>query len=1020
MFPSLNMRATHCPVGPLGGSSIHGSRRRWRGLVSAFQTRWTRISLGWIAFSALPAAGVAAPLPSPASTNPPAATITANARLTASLLPNGGAESTTGWTFVNSAALAVNGSPYVVDNPAAPQGTTVLRIQNLGNATLAVNIPAAGSYRLRMLVAQRKQGTTNNAQVLEVTIGGNIQVDQFQPASSNYTEQVTRTFTAAAGATTIKFSGLNLNGGDNTALVDRIQLEQVREWGDATSWTPARVPLATDNVSIPVGRTIAMKGTCAAATVNVAGQLLSTTANATLSSRWVLVRGLGAVFEVGRKDSPYRQKFVLTLTGNLGATENILDAGTKFLMAEMEGLIYLHGDNSPLRRSWTQLGATALAGDTVLTLKENVNWKAGDEIVIAASAMWTGVEKRTLASDAVGNQVTLTDPLTYRHLGVTQTRSRSTPAKTWTLDQRAEVGLLTRNIRIEGDAASETNGFGGHIMVMWCAACGSSGEAYIDGVELYRMGQKQRLGRYPMHWHMLGAEGIDQYFNNSSVHHSFNRAVTIHGTWSTLVDNNVMYDHIGHGLFLENGSEIDNVVSNNLVLSTLAPAAGEEVTPSDNEFSQIQNASPSSYWITNPRNTFINNVAAGTDGTGFWFIFPTTPLAPSGTDSRFSSMEPYKMRLTEFRGNRAHSCRNGFDVNDRLTQAHGIDDNGPWDIPASNPAIIQDFSAYSMRNSALYAGVGNASANVIYDNAVLADSRDHVFFATFHIVRNSLLLADSGNGLQYFPNFPDMRSAFRTYDGAGQLEDCHLVGFDQPNTTVIGTFGGSTKHVNNRFRGVTFAGAPRIELPDANANSAENQFTRWASVILDETGSLTGLGLPNYSVVSNHVLLRTPGDGTKPSWVNAFYTPARFNLLQLAYNLTDVTKPAVTVVRKRAGQADVTWFNNHTDRAIHQTPVIVNDGYTYEIDYAGQLPSTKRIQVIHEDAAVGDDFIVRIKAVGLQPGFTASANLGTMKTSLANLTASTTTGYYRNPTTGDVSIKFVATATTASALLTWN
>jgi cell surface hyaluronidase len=972
---------------------------------------------------------MAAVLPSPASTNPPAATITANALVPATLLPNGGAESGNGWTFTGNAATAVNGSAYVADNPVAPQGVAVVRIQGTGTATLAVTIANAGSYRLRMNVAQRKQGTAVNSQVLRVTVGANNQIDQFEPPSANYTQRITRPFRVGAGATTITVSGLNLNGGDNTALIDNLRLEPVREWTDATSWTPARVPLATDNVSIPVGRTIAMRGTCTAATVNVAGQLLATTANATLSSRWVLVRGAGALFEVGRKNSPYLQKFVLTLTGDLGATENILDGGTKFLMAEMEGLIHLHGNDDPARRSWTQLAATAEIGDRTLTLTQNVSWETGDEIVIAASGNWEEVEKRTLAADAVGNQVTLTEPLTKRHLGVVKTYTRQQPSKTWTLDQRAEVGLLTRNIRIEGNAASETNGFGGHIMIMWCAACGSSGEAYIDGVELYRMGQKQRLGRYPMHWHMLGAEGVDQYFTNSSIHHSFNRALTIHGTWSTLVSNNVMYDHIGHGLFLENGSEIDNVITNNLVLSTLSPVVGEEVTPSDNEFLQVQNASPASYWITNPRNTFVNNVAAGTVGTGFWFIFPQTPLAPSGTDARFSAMEPYKTPLTEFRGNRAHSSGNGFDVNDQLAQDHSIDINKQWDIPDTAPAIIQDFTAYSMSFAGLYAGIGNASTNVIYDNTVLADNQDHVFFATYHRVRNSLIVANSLNGLNFLlPDATGMLAAYRTYDGAGQLEDTHLVGFEAPNTTVVGSFGAFNKHPNHRFRRLTFEalgpGIPRVEFPEANFSQSPGEPRQiqgdprwWGSVVVDERGDLTGVS--DTSVVSNHRMLRTPGDGTRPGWVNAFYTTARFCLMRLDYNLTGPTKPTITTTRKHAGQADVVWINDFNNDPHHQMPVIVNGNYTYEVAYA-QLPSTKRIELMQNDATAGDAFIVTLKAVGLQAGFRAIASLITKKTSLNAVTTSTSNAYFINDTTGDVTVKMVAPSMKQVVTFIWN
>ncbi|OYV01715.1 MAG: hypothetical protein CFE26_22675, partial [Verrucomicrobiales bacterium VVV1] len=203
-----------------------------------------------------------------------------------------------------------------------------------------------------------------------------------------------------------------------------------------------------------------------------------------------------------------------------------------------------------------------------------------------------------------------------------------------------------------------------HIMVM--PSSGVSGSAYIQGVELYRMGQKSIIGRYPMHWHMCAQDGAGQYFRDSAVHHSFNRAITIHGTESTLVDNNFCYDHLGHGIFLEDGSERFNVISRNVVLGSMRPLAGEEILQTDNAFNTIQNRSPSSFWITNPNNTFTDNIAAGTQGTGFWFAFPKKPLNSSATHPRFSSMEPYKEPLGAFDRNVAHSCASGLDINDQL------------------------------------------------------------------------------------------------------------------------------------------------------------------------------------------------------------------------------------------------------------------------------------------------------------------------------------------------------------------
>src|SRR5690606_1415078 len=102
-------------------------------------------------------------------------------------------------------------------------------------------------------------------------------------------------------------------------------------------------------------------------------------------------------------------------------------------------------------------------------------------------------ERRTIAAIR-GNTVTLDRPLEFMHFGEI----------TFGVDERGEVGLLTRNIRIRASDNAETSYFGGHIMAM------SGSRMYVSGVELDRMGQHLTLARYPIHWHLIG-EGSGQY-----------------------------------------------------------------------------------------------------------------------------------------------------------------------------------------------------------------------------------------------------------------------------------------------------------------------------------------------------------------------------------------------------------------------------------------------------------------------------------------------------------------------------
>ena len=71
-------------------------------------------------------------------------------------------------------------------------------------------------------------------------------------------------------------------------------------------------------------------------------------------------------------------------------------------------------------------------------------------------------------------------------------------------------------------------GFNGHVMAM------TGAKLYLSGVKLNRMGQRGRLARYPVHWHMMGSvEGQD--VEQSSIHHSYNRRVTVHASHQAVV-----------------------------------------------------------------------------------------------------------------------------------------------------------------------------------------------------------------------------------------------------------------------------------------------------------------------------------------------------------------------------------------------------------------------------------------------------------------------------------------------------
>ena len=791
-------------------------------------------------------------------------------------------------------------------------------------------------------------------------------------------------------------------------------------WSNASIWSLGHSPTASESVQIPQGFTVSIDGTCNARSITVNGVLRNiSNNNLNLTTEWLLVSGTSALLEIGTSSQPYTGDALFTLIGNNDG-ENIMGMmGDKFIGANAGGQLLMHGMD---KLSWTKLNSNASSGSNQITLLDAVNWSVNDEIVIVSSRLdWNEAEKRSInAISADQKTVTLNASLNYPHIGVTKTYTRSTDAKVWTADMRAEVGLLSHNIKIQGDASSTSStNFGGHIMIH------TNGYAYFSGVELYRMGQKTIKGRYPFHWHLLKELGSGQYFVNSSVHLSYNRAITIHGTESTLVDNNFFYDHIGHGVFLEDGTERFNTISNNVTLLSKRPQPGEEVTPSDNQFNEVQNRTPSSYWITNPNNTFLNNVAAGTEGTGFWFALPTAPMGDSATDLRFLGQEPHKEDLGLFNGNVAHSTMNGFDIFDQLDSNHAIVKNGGW--LNLSPHIMQDCLWYANR-MAIYSGLGNIgyTDNLIFRNNMFLDNLVGSMFASYNVIDESLFVSNSGENV-----FNGTRYAYNLYDGAGTVQNTHFVGWNASNANLLINTGAAIKHPNHKFSGITTdhsgfmnMGLYDFDVSQTSSNSGANSVGHprfWSSILRDVDGSIGGLA--NTSIVGNHPFQLTGGEFQASNWTHIWRSTNKFANIRMLYPGFGFTSyPNVQILREKTGTPTASMFHMLSGgyKEWQSLPFIMNDSYLYTYEFES-LPVTRNIQLVLEDAEVGDFVVIKYKNFGNL--FLLSLSSPQMqvpqRASLTDLNNFDATGYFVEPN-GDMYLKYKAVSNLQQINISWS
>ena len=497
------------------------------------------------------------------------------------------------------------------------------------------------------------------------------------------------------------------------------------KWSSPSTWPNRQVPSAGDKVEIAAGKWVVLDvNTPALGGLTINGKLsFADTADVELTTEWVMVHGS---LEAGTEDRPHKRKATITLVDNV-KNEQMMGMGDRGIMIS-GGSLSLHGDRT---HTWTKLAETAKAGSTSIALLNAAGWRVGDEIVLASTDFDPRQAERRTIAGIRGNALTLDKPLQHMHFGQI----------TFGVDERGEVGLLTRNIKIQASADAEQTYKGGHIMAM------VTSKMRISGVELVRMGQHMELARYPIHWHLLG-DATGQYIRNASIHDTFNRCVTVHGTHNLRIENNVTYNTVGHCFFMEDGVEHGNQFVRNLAIQTKChptkpcvptnlAAAGEfdyanrqalrRISFSGKETLLPSDNTAASYWITNPDNVYIDNVAAGSDENGFWLSLPEHPNGAFADTDISKATWPRRTKVREFRGNVAHSNFDGFMFDRNINADNTFGLTGNSHMPKENPADINsrsvvthfnDLTAYKNRNG----GIWGRGENHVFRNAKLADN----------------------------------------------------------------------------------------------------------------------------------------------------------------------------------------------------------------------------------------------------------------------------------------------------------
>ena len=365
--------------------------------------------------------------------------------------------------------------------------------------------------------------------------------------------------TSSYGKTSAANSGngavhLTLPAIGTAAATGNATYEYVDLWSRYTTWggeyivdrkgeyvknTIPGVETTGDTIWIQTGQRLLLDADIDVYLLIVQGDLEFDRKDIQLKANYIFV--MGGSFVVGTEMTPFLQRAVITLVGS-PVSQEIPVYGAKSLSCRFCTLD-LHGRPLLDGRTHTKLAQTALAGATRLLLTEPVDWDIGSKIIVtssAASGTMEEVDNLVILSVSDGGRtIGVSTPILYDHLGETRHF-----AEGHTVDFRCNVALLSRNVVVQGDKISELDRHGAHIMLhsrrkpsIVDRSQGESLTARIENIEVRRSGQMGRIGRYSIHFHMIGAVR-NSYVRHNSIHHTYNRAIAIHGVHYLRVQNN--------------------------------------------------------------------------------------------------------------------------------------------------------------------------------------------------------------------------------------------------------------------------------------------------------------------------------------------------------------------------------------------------------------------------------------------------------------------------------------------------
>ena len=413
-------------------------------------------------------------------------------------------------------------------------------------------------------------------------------------------------------------------------------------WSDPGTWAQFNmtIPTAGSAVTIPPTAWVVFDLVNAPAygLITIQGRLtFADDQDLVLTATSIFVTG---DFEIGNATNPHTHQATINLVGDNTSPVVLVDnsqgstVGNKVLAVFGNCSFY----GTPLVNTWLPLSTTVTPGATTLTVSGSIaDWTIGSTVVLSSTEYDTRQREQVVITAIQGSTITFTPALVYRHFaGLIDYSATST------VSFAAKVGLLTRNVVIQGQMTADNlaGGWGGHIVVSEipsksAGATVVAGKLSLNYVQLSNMGQGYVTPAILLHY-FYGADNAAAYKTTyyaqnppsasaSTVLASsitsitgcaftalYGQGVVVQGAPNVVLNSNVIDTAYGYALRMDVAAS-NAIVTQNLVVN--AQRSPLDIADEHHPISAI-------YMLTFPL-IFTSNVVAGANDSALTTFFPS-------------------------------------------------------------------------------------------------------------------------------------------------------------------------------------------------------------------------------------------------------------------------------------------------------------------------------------------------------------------------------------------------------------